>query len=59
MDFERFNIAQPKVDSVCGDDSFIVLGSNNKIPVICGDNDGQHSKLNNYIRLIEINTFEF
>lgn len=45
MDFLKFSIAQPNSDSVCTDEYFHVDGSDNKVPVICGNNDGQHSKL--------------
>ena len=43
LDFLSFSIAQPGLDSVCSTDSFTVLGVKNKVPVICGDNAGQHS----------------
>ena len=28
----------------CTGDSFIVSGTNNNVPMICGENSGQHSK---------------
>ena len=43
LDFLQFSIAQPNLDSVCNSDNFTVFGADNKIPVICGDNNGQHS----------------
>lgn len=43
LDFISFLIEQPNEQSVCSVDSFQVAGAINKVPVICGDNDGQHS----------------
>ncbi len=43
LDFISFSIEQPNEQSVCSVDSFQVAGAINKVPVICGDNDGQHS----------------
>lgn len=28
----------------CTGDNFVVSGTNNQVPVICGENSGQHSK---------------
>ena len=38
----RYQIANAIGD--CTGDSFIVSGTNNNIPMICGENSGQHSK---------------
>ena len=43
LDFINFSIAQPKSQSVCNMDAFQVIGATNNVPVICGDNSGQHS----------------
>ncbi|XP_046637998.1 uncharacterized protein LOC124316228 [Daphnia pulicaria] len=45
LDFISFLIEQPNEQSVCSVDSFQVAGAINKVPVICGDNDGQHMYL--------------
>lgn len=47
LDFERFDILGPKGGD-CVDDLFVVLGANanHKVPVICGQNAGQHIYLN-------------
>ena len=47
LDFISFSIAQPS--STAGSlgtctDTFQVGGAINKVPTICGDNNGQHSK---------------
>jgi len=47
LDFEAFSIAQPEpTEHRCVTDSFLVTGTTNPVPIICGDNTGQHSKLN-------------
>nr|CAH0104686.1 unnamed protein product [Daphnia galeata] len=46
LNFNMFSIGQPDVESVCSTDTFDVMGASNKIPTICGDNDGQHMYLN-------------
>lgn len=45
LDFLVFAISQPDSETVCSTDTFGVEGANNnpQVPVICGDNDGQHS----------------
>jgi hypothetical protein len=45
LDFQAFSLAQPNTESVCNIDSFQVAGALNKIPIICGDANGQHSIL--------------
>ncbi len=46
LDFEAFSIAQPEsVEHRCVSDSFVVTGTTSPVPVICGDNGGQHSML--------------
>lgn len=44
LDFITFSIAQPDKETACSVDTFHVGGAVNKVPVICGDNHGQHSK---------------
>ena len=39
-----FSISQPNSETTCNVDTFQVAGTTNKVPVICGDNEGQHSK---------------
>ena len=46
LNFVLFSIGQPDSESVCNTDTFDVAGASNKIPTICGDNDGQHSNSN-------------
>ncbi|XP_045034723.1 uncharacterized protein LOC116936379 [Daphnia magna] len=47
LDFEAFSIAQPEsVEHRCVTDSFVVTGTTSPVPVICGDNAGQHMYLN-------------
>ena len=43
LDFVSFTTAQPTVGTCT--DTFQVSGSTTVVPVICGDNAGQHSKL--------------
>ncbi|XP_045028476.1 uncharacterized protein LOC116921548 isoform X1 [Daphnia magna] len=45
LDFLAFSLAQPNAESVCNVDSFQVAGAINKVPVICGDANGQHMYL--------------
>jgi hypothetical protein len=45
LDFEAFAIAGPNSQTVCATDNFRVSGTANKVPIICGQNVGQHSKL--------------
>jgi hypothetical protein len=46
LDFVSFTIGQPSTTTLgtCTD-TFMVGGSKSSVPVICGDNAGQHSKL--------------
>lgn len=44
VDFVSFSIAQPDASTVCATDQFQISGISNEVPIICGDNDGQHSK---------------
>lgn len=48
LDFETFSIGQPNTQTVCQVDNFRVSGTTNKVPVICGQNVGQHSKIPTY-----------
>lgn len=43
IEFESFNLMGP-VEGECGNDTFVVMGANSglNIPVLCGDNSGQH-----------------
>jgi len=44
LDFETFSISQPDIsEHRCVSDSFVVTGTTSPVPVICGDNTGQHS----------------
>ncbi|KZS17498.1 uncharacterized protein LOC116921571 [Daphnia magna] len=45
LDFISFSISQPNAQSVCNVDSLQIAGTINKVPIICGDNDGQHMYL--------------
>ncbi|KAI9559193.1 hypothetical protein GHT06_015982 [Daphnia sinensis] len=47
LNFVQFTIAQPDAQSLCTNgDFFDVGGQTNKVPTICGDNEGQHMYLN-------------
>ena len=43
LDFDAFSIAQPNTQTLCNIDNFRVNGATNKVPTICGQNNGQHS----------------
>lgn len=59
LDFEAFSIAQPEpTEHRCVTDSFLVTGTTNPVPIICGDNTGQHSKLNSELYHFG-NSFDF
>ncbi|KAK4010495.1 uncharacterized protein LOC116920739 [Daphnia magna] len=45
LDFEAFSIAGPNTQTVCATDNFRVSGTANRIPIICGQNVGQHMYL--------------
>ncbi|XP_046645869.1 uncharacterized protein LOC124336202 [Daphnia pulicaria] len=45
LDFEAFAIAGPNTQTVCTTDNFRVSGTANKVPIICGQNVGQHMYL--------------
>lgn len=46
LDFKTFAIAQPNAStSQCDSGYFQVGGVVNDVPLLCGDNDGQHSKI--------------
>lgn len=55
LDFLTFSIAQPNAETVCDVDNFKVIGATNKVPIICGENHGQHSKLTDQSRCIIFN----
>ncbi|KAI9559266.1 hypothetical protein GHT06_016055 [Daphnia sinensis] len=42
LDFLEFFIAQPNRQSKCATDNFRVLNAENKVPILCGENSGQH-----------------
>ncbi|EFX82920.1 hypothetical protein DAPPUDRAFT_316208 [Daphnia pulex] len=46
FNFVLFTIAQPDTESACITDTFDVAGASNRVPTICGDNEGQHMYLN-------------
>ncbi|XP_063239502.1 uncharacterized protein LOC134540601 isoform X2 [Bacillus rossius redtenbacheri] len=46
IDFIDFTIAQPNSDGVCVTDFMVVTGSTSTVPVICGDNTGEHIYVN-------------
>ncbi|KAI9559161.1 hypothetical protein GHT06_015950 [Daphnia sinensis] len=45
LDFEVFSIAGPNTQTVCATDNFRVSGTANRVPIICGQNVGQHMYL--------------
>lgn len=45
LDFDSFNIAQPNMNGVCNNDQFIISGVSTTVPIICGINSGNHSKV--------------
>ncbi|XP_064096977.1 neuropilin-1-like [Macrobrachium nipponense] len=62
IDFDAFNLMGP-VEGECGNDTFVVMGANpgSTVPVLCGDNSGQHIYLdvdntNDPIQLIVTNS---
>lgn len=45
LDFEDFTLAQPDENGVCTTDSFMVRTTvGERLPIICGENSGQHSE---------------
>lgn len=45
LDFEEFTLAQPDQNGLCTTDSFMVRTTvGERLPILCGENDGQHSK---------------
>nr|XP_023015446.1 uncharacterized protein LOC111504952 [Leptinotarsa decemlineata] len=42
IDFLNFNLAQPNAMGVCNSDALFVTGGGGSVPVICGENTGQH-----------------
>lgn len=50
LDFEDFTLAQPDENGLCTTDSFMVRTTvGERLPILCGENSGQHSK---YLNLI-------
>lgn len=45
LDFEDFILAQPDENGLCTTDSFMVRTTvGERLPILCGENSGQHSK---------------
>lgn len=45
LDFEEFTLAQPDENGLCTTDSFMVRTTvGERLPILCGDNAGQHSE---------------
>lgn len=45
LDFEDFTLAQPDENGLCTTDSFMVRTTvGERLPIICGENAGQHSE---------------
>ena len=45
LDFEDFTLAQPDENGLCTTDSFMVRTTvGERLPILCGENSGQHSK---------------
>ncbi|KAJ8954031.1 hypothetical protein NQ318_004324, partial [Aromia moschata] len=42
LDFLSFTLAQPDGNGYCVTDSFVVTGSGSNVPILCGENTGQH-----------------
>ncbi|XP_053686199.1 uncharacterized protein LOC128735735 [Sabethes cyaneus] len=43
VDFTTLSLAQPNGDGVCSIDNVQISGGSSAVPVICGDNNGQHA----------------
>lgn len=46
IDFLSFNLAQPDGNGNCVYDAMYVTGGASQIPIICGENSGQHIYVN-------------
>jgi hypothetical protein len=46
LDFLNLNLAQPDGNGNCVTDSLVVSGSASNVPIICGENSGQHIYVN-------------
>ncbi|XP_044731729.1 uncharacterized protein LOC123294684 [Chrysoperla carnea] len=42
LDFLSLDLAQPNIEGVCDTESLVVTGGASRVPVICGENSGQH-----------------
>ncbi|KAJ8925003.1 hypothetical protein NQ315_001168 [Exocentrus adspersus] len=42
IDFLTFNLAQPNENGTCVTDAFYVTGGASNVPILCGENSGQH-----------------
>lgn len=52
LDFELFTLAQPDVNGLYKNDSFAIKsGFGEKYPIFCGENEGNHSKWLNLVKL--------
>ncbi|XP_060535593.1 uncharacterized protein LOC132707687 [Cylas formicarius] len=46
LDFLSFILAQPDGNGFCVTDSMVITGSASNVPILCGENSGQHIYLN-------------
>ncbi|KAJ8970577.1 hypothetical protein NQ314_001101 [Rhamnusium bicolor] len=46
LDFLSLTLAQPNDNGTCVTDALIVTGGASNVPVICGENSGQHIYVN-------------
>ena len=44
MILKTYHVLAANAIGDCTGDSFVVSGTNNNVPIICGENSGQHSK---------------
>lgn len=42
IDFLSLTLAQPNADGVCIYDALTITGGGSQVPIICGENSGQH-----------------
>jgi hypothetical protein len=58
LDFEDFTLAQPDENGLCTTDSFMVRTTvGERLPIICGENAGQHSKYCDHLLAYSFNNF--
>nr|XP_019546318.2 uncharacterized protein LOC109416717 [Aedes albopictus] len=46
VDFSAFTLSQPNGDGLCTVDNIQISGGSSRVPIICGDNNGQHVYVN-------------